>query len=117
MECLTNELGGGDFIEKVGCIEIMNNVFVGSCTQIKYNVRIGNNVIIGANSFVTKDIPDNSVYAGVPARYICSFDEYVAKHKTYSEQFRTKFGRDAVHGVDDELAAILYEDFLKKRDK
>ena len=114
---LNKRTGVGDFIEKVGCIEIMNNVFVGSCTQIKYNVRIGNNVIIGANSFVTKDIPDNSVYAGVPARYICSFDEYVAKHKTYSEQFRTKFGRDAVHGVDDELAAILYEDFLKKRDK
>ena len=114
---LNNRSRGGDFIEKVGCIEIMNNVFIGSSTQIKYNTHIGNNVIIGANSFVTKDIPDNSVYAGVPARYICSFDEYVAKHKNYSEQFRSKFGRDAVHGVDDKLAAMLYEDFLKKKGK
>ena len=114
---LNNRPCGGDFIEKLGCIEIMNNVFIGSCTQIKYNVRIGNNVIIGANSFVAKDIPDNSVYAGTPARYICSFDEYVEKQKVYSEQFRSKFGRDAVYGVDDKLAAMLYEDFLKKKGK
>ena len=115
-QMLNNRSGGGRFVEKVGCIEIMNNVFIGSSTQIKYNTRIGNNVIIGANSFVTKDIPDNSVYAGVPARYICSFDEYVEKHRKYSELFRAKFGRDAVHGIDDELAKMLYEEFKKQKD-
>jgi acetyltransferase-like isoleucine patch superfamily enzyme len=114
---LNNRPDGGKFVEKIGCIEIMNNVFIGSSTQIKYNIRIGNNVIIGANSFVTKDIPDNSVFAGVPARYVCSFDEYVEKHKAYSERFRAKFGRDKVCGVDDELAGMLYEDFLKEKNK
>ena len=114
---LNHQPGGGKFVEKVGCIEVMNNVFIGSGTRILYNTRIGNNVIIGSDSLITKDVPDNSVYAGVPARYICSFDEYVEKHKAYSEQFRVKFGRDGVHGVDDELAAMLYENFLKEKNQ
>lgn len=104
---------GGDFIEKVGCIEVMNNVFIGSGTRILYNTRIGNNVIIGSDSLVNKDIPDNSVYAGVPARRICSFDEYVEKQRKYSESFRQRFGRDKIcGGIDDELAQMLYEDFV-----
>lgn len=35
-------------------------------------VRIGNNVEIGANSVVVKDVPDNCVVAGVPARILRS---------------------------------------------
>ena len=94
----------------------MNNVFIGSGTRILYNTRIGNNVIIGSDSLVTKDIPDNSVYAGVPARRICSFEEYVEKHKAYSESFRKKFGRDKISGgIDAELADKLYKDFIKSR--
>jgi serine O-acetyltransferase len=42
------------------------------CTGAKIlgPVRIGNNVIIGANAVVVKDVPDNCVVAGVPARII-----------------------------------------------
>ena len=93
----------------------MNNVFVGSGTRILNNVRIGNNVIIGSYSLVNKDIPDNSVYAGIPARYICSFEEYEEKHRHYSERFKTEYGRKQVGGVDDELAEMLYLDFLKNK--
>ena len=110
-----SENGGSRFVEKVGCIEVMDNVFIGSGVRILYNIRIGTNVIIGSDSLVTKDIPDNSVYAGVPARFICSFDEYVAKHKKYSEEFKNKFGRDVVKGIDDELASLIYDDFKKQR--
>ena len=67
------------FSEKVGCIEIGNNVFIGANSGILGDVRIGNNVIIGAFSLVNKDIPDNSVAAGVPARVIGTFDDFVAK--------------------------------------
>lgn len=114
---LNRRPGGEIFTERIGCIEVMNNVFIGSGTRILYNTRIGNNVIIGSGSLVAKDIPDNSVYAGVPARRICSFDEYVEKHKAYSESFRKKFGRDKVRGYDDELTAMLFEDFQKSRSK
>lgn len=105
-----------DFIEKVGCIEVMDNVFIGANVTILFNTRIGSNVIIGANSVVNKDLPGNAVYAGTPARRICSFDEYVEKHRQYSEAFRSKFGIDQVYGVDKVLAAKLREDFIKQRE-
>ena len=69
----------GGVLEKVGCIDIGDNVFVGAGTRILYNVRIGSNVIIGANSLVIKDIPDNCVVAGTPARVISTLDEYIDK--------------------------------------
>ena len=37
-------------------------------------VHIGNNVKIGANAVVTKDIPDNCIVAGIPAKIIKRFD-------------------------------------------
>lgn len=69
------------FTEKVGCIEIGDNVFIGSNSQILYDVKIGDNVIIAAGSIVNKDIPSGSVVAGVPARVIGSFDDFVSKRE------------------------------------
>ncbi|MBO4288935.1 MAG: acyltransferase [Lachnospiraceae bacterium] len=106
---------GSGHIERVGCIEVMDNVFIGSGTRILYDTRIGSNVIIGSDSLVNKDIPDNSVYAGVPARFICTFDEYVEKSKAYSEDFRTKFGTPKIKDMDDALAKQLYRDFVSRR--
>ena len=53
-----------------GKVEIGNNVWVGNNVVILPNVMIGNNVTIGANSVVTKDVPDNTIVAGVPAQII-----------------------------------------------
>jgi len=47
-----------------------DNVYIGPGAKILGAVKIGNNVAIGANSVVTKDILDNSVVAGVPAGVI-----------------------------------------------
>ena len=112
---LNGRSGGGKFVEKIGCIEIMDNVFIGSGTRILYDTKIGSNVIIGSGSLVNKDIPDNSVYAGVPARFICTFEEYVKKAERYSMDFRTRYGIDKVRGVDDHLAAMIHEKFLNDR--
>ena len=70
------------FQRALGCIEVGDNVMIGSGTRIMYNVRIGSNVIIGAGSIVTKDIPDNSVAAGIPCRVIGKFDDLVQKRKS-----------------------------------
>ncbi len=113
---LNNKYKDFHFIEKVGCIEIMNNVFIGSGTRILNDVRIGNNVIIGAGSLVNKDIPDNSVFAGIPAKYICSFDDYVKKSRQYSIDFKKLFGVDSVSGKQEVIFQELYSFFCKTRE-
>ncbi len=65
--------------DKFGKIKIGNNVFIGLNSIIMPGVTIGNNVVIGAGSIVTKDISDGEVVAGIPAKYICSIDEYYNK--------------------------------------
>lgn len=62
-------------------VSVGNNVFVGAGTIILPGVHIGNRVIIGAGSIIAKDIPDNSVAAGNPAKVICLIDEYLEKEK------------------------------------
>ena len=76
---ILNRLGRGKFPEKVGCIEIMDNVFIGYNCTVLPNVRIGSNVILGASSTVTKDLESGGVYAGCPAKRVGSFEEYVQK--------------------------------------
>ena len=65
-------------------ITVGNNVYIGEDSLILPGVHIGNHVVIGARSVVTKDIPDNSVAVGVPCRVIKSTDEYLEKIKKES---------------------------------
>ena len=60
-------------------INIGNNVYIGVDSLILPGVTIGNNVVIGARAVVSRDIPDNSVAVGQPARVIKTIDEYQAK--------------------------------------
>lgn len=55
---------------KKGIVELCDNCFIGANTVICNGVRIGENAIVGAGSVVTKDIPDNEIWAGNPARFI-----------------------------------------------
>lgn len=50
--------------------KIGNYVEFGANSIVVGPISIGNNVVIGAGSVVTKDVPDNSVVAGVPAKVI-----------------------------------------------
>ncbi len=62
-----------------GPITVGNNVFIGINTIILPGVTIGDNVVIGAGAVVTRDIPSNSVAAGVPARVLGSLAAYREK--------------------------------------
>lgn len=66
---------------KIGAVNIGDYVFIGAGTIILPGVTIGNKVVIGAGSVVTKDIPGNSVAVGNPAKVICTYDEYMDKHR------------------------------------
>lgn len=79
---------------KIGKVKVGNNVFVGAKSIILPNVTIGNNVIIGSGSVVTKNVPSNTVFAGNPAKMICTIDEYknkndkkMCKRNTFGEEF------------------------------
>lgn len=65
-------------------ITIGNDVYIGNNVIILPGVAVGSNVIIGAGAVVTKDIPDNSVAVGVPAKVIKTADEYFEKIKKES---------------------------------
>lgn len=64
-----------DSKEKLQPVEIMENVKIGANSTILPGITIGKNSLIGAGSVVTKDIPENSVYAGNPAKFIKKIDE------------------------------------------
>lgn len=54
---------------------IGDNVYIGSGAKVIGGVTVGNNVSIGANCVVTKDIPDNVVVVGVPGYIVKHLDE------------------------------------------
>ena len=56
-------------------IHIGKNVWIGSNSTILSGVTIGDNAVIGAGSVVTKDIPENMIAVGSPARVIRSIYE------------------------------------------
>lgn len=66
-------------LQRFGRIAIGNNCFIGTGSIILPGVRIGDNVVVGAGSVVTRSVGDNSVVAGMPARYVCSYDDYVRR--------------------------------------
>lgn len=66
---------------RLGRVTIGNNVFIGTRTVILCGVTVGDDVVIGAGSVVSHDLPSGGVYAGVPARRICSIAEYREKYE------------------------------------
>ncbi len=68
---------------KIGRVQIGKKTFIGACSVILPGVKIGNNVIIGAGSVVTHDIPDNSLAVGNPARVIESTKDYIERQRNF----------------------------------
>lgn len=71
-----NKYFGDKKMDKIAPVIIGNRVYIGTGAYIMPGVTIGDNVVIGAGAIVVRDIPDNSVAVGVPAKVIESIDEY-----------------------------------------
>lgn len=63
--------------------------------------------IVAAGAVVTKDVPENSVVGGAPARYICSFDEWLERRKELYPSELKPMHQD----VSDELAEYMWQQF------
>lgn len=77
-----------------GRIKIGKNTFVGAHSIITHNVQIGDNCIIATGSIVSSSVPDNSVYGGVPAKFICSIEDYYEKKKKDSVDYPRELEND-----------------------
>lgn len=77
---LKNAFPAKDFGEKerIGCIEIMDNVYLATRVIVMHDVKINSNCIVTANSVVTSDIPENSIATGNPAKPVGRYDMFVA---------------------------------------
>src|SRR4030042_937975 len=66
-------------MQRFGRIVIGDNCFIGAHAIIMPDVSIGSNAVVGAGAVVTRSVPADSVVAGVPARRVCSYEEYVER--------------------------------------
>ena len=98
-------LGGASVFNKSGKIitkrhpTIGNGVIIGSGAQVLGPIKIGNNVKIGANAVVVKDVPANLTVVGVPA------------HSTESAKNKEK--SFCAYGIDKNLSDPIDEDIKK----
>lgn len=74
-------------LEVTARITVGNNVYIGMNSMIMPGVEIGDNVVVGAGSVVTKSLPADAVYVGVPARKIKSLSQYFDSVKEKSLGF------------------------------
>ena len=54
---------------------------IGDSASITVGVTIGNNVVIGANTLINKDVPDSCVVVGNPQHIVSDIDSYLKKHR------------------------------------
>lgn len=78
---LRNKIPSMKNSDRFGCIRVGNNVHIGINSIIMPGVTIGDNCIIACGAVVTKDVTDNSIVGGVPAKFIETVDEYYTKNK------------------------------------
>jgi len=64
---------------RFGRVKVGSRCFIGARAILLPGVTVGDDCVVGAGSVITRDIPDGSVAAGVPARVLGSTEEYKAR--------------------------------------
>ena len=64
-------------------VTIGNNVFLGWGCTVLAGTTIGDNAVIGAHAVATGNLPGGFIYAGSPAKPVCSIEEYYKKRKKH----------------------------------
>lgn len=76
---LPNVKGSGKL--KVGRVSIGRRTYIGTNAIILPGTSIGEGAIVGAASLVNTDIPPHEVWAGIPAKFLCTVDELIRKRE------------------------------------
>ncbi len=97
-------------LDYFGKVIIKDNVYIGNNTLILPGVTIGNDVIIGAGSVVTKSVPDGKIVAGNPARIVGETAEFVEKIKKYDVESKGMNNEDKKKF----LLGLSNDKFIKK---
>lgn len=97
--------------ERLGCVELMDNVYISMNSVVMPDVRINQNCIVSANSVVNTDIPENSIATGNPAKPVGRFDVYMAFRRMNKSQ-NVKFKNQE---LDDAIALEQWVKFENKR--
>ena len=71
-------------LDYFGKIEIGNYTYIGEDSKIMAGVTIGNDVIVGAGTTVTKSIPDGKIVAGNPGRIVGETKDFIDKIRLYN---------------------------------
>ncbi len=70
------KIPGYEEVRNFGHIKIGENCAIGNGCVILQNVEMGDNCVLGANSVLSESMPNNSVFAGNPAKYVCEIEDY-----------------------------------------
>jgi acetyltransferase-like isoleucine patch superfamily enzyme len=73
---LLRKLPGYEDARIFGRIKIGNNCTIGLNCVINHDVQIGDNSILGANSVLSQSMPNNTVFVGNPAQFLCTIEDY-----------------------------------------
>lgn len=83
--------------ERFAPVHIKDRCFIGRGTVILPGVTIGPDSIVGANATISRDVPPGEVWAGNPARRICTTKELAEKVKTRPLNRFVKMPTEADH--------------------
>jgi acetyltransferase-like isoleucine patch superfamily enzyme len=87
-------------LQRFGPVRIGDNCFIGTGVILMPGVTVGDNCIVGAGAVVTRDIPANSVFAGVPARKVADLEDYKRKCiATWQQQKPPGYMAELAEGV------------------
>lgn len=99
--------------EKLGCVELMDNVYISMNVTVMPDVRINKDCLISAGSVVTSDIPENSLASGNPAVPTGRFDMFVALRKmSRGQSIKVKNQH-----IEPDVVEEMWQRFHKKHDK
>lgn len=103
----------GDNGKRKGGVVIGNDVWIGCHVVARRGIKIGNGAIVGANSFVDKDVPDFAIVAGSPAKIIrYRFNDAIIHEIEQSSwwDYELDEARDIIDCLEKKMEISLFKD-------